>query len=72
MHRNSHHARQGIRDAGYEISLGLMPDSIGPMTFVSNLSSLDAMKTSLSHLLELYLNDDLDSNDLRADPYYHH
>jgi alpha-aminoadipic semialdehyde synthase len=26
--------RQGIRDAGYEISLGLMPDSIGPMTFV--------------------------------------
>ena len=34
MYRNSHHARQGIRDAGYEISLGLMPDSIGPMTFV--------------------------------------
>ena len=34
VHRNSHHARQGIRDAGYEISLGLMPDSIGPMTFV--------------------------------------
>ncbi|TRY81173.1 hypothetical protein TCAL_11846 [Tigriopus californicus] len=33
-YRNSHHARQGIRDAGYEISLGLMPDSIGPMTFV--------------------------------------
>eukprot|EP00095_Tigriopus_kingsejongensis_P002741 maker-scaffold138_size318692-snap-gene-0.8 protein:Tk02741 transcript:maker-scaffold138_size318692-snap-gene-0.8-mRNA-1 annotation:"hypothetical protein DAPPUDRAFT_334150" len=33
-YRNSHHARQGIRDAGYEISMGLMPDSIGPMTFV--------------------------------------
>ena len=26
--------RQGIRDAGYEISLGLMPESIGPLTFV--------------------------------------
>ena len=26
--------RQGIRDAGYEISLGMMPESIGPMTFV--------------------------------------
>jgi len=33
-YRNSHHARQGIRDAGYEISLGMMPESIGPMTFV--------------------------------------
>ncbi|XP_040565827.1 alpha-aminoadipic semialdehyde synthase, mitochondrial [Lepeophtheirus salmonis] len=33
-YRNSHHARQGIRDAGYEISMGMMPDSIGPMTFV--------------------------------------
>ena len=27
-------SRQGIRDAGYEISLGMMPKSIGPMTFV--------------------------------------
>jgi len=33
-YRNSHHARQGIRDAGYEISLGMMPKSIGPLTFV--------------------------------------
>ncbi len=33
-YRNSHHARQGIRDAGYEISMGMMPESIGPMTFV--------------------------------------
>ena len=33
-YRNSHHARQGIRDAGYEISLDMMPKSIGPMTFV--------------------------------------
>ena len=27
-------ARQGIRDAGYEIALGMMPKSIGPLTFV--------------------------------------
>ena len=33
-YRNSHHARQGIRDAGYEISLDMMPRSIGPLTFV--------------------------------------
>merc|ERR1719443_1211167 len=33
-YRNSHQARQGIRDAGYEISLGMMPKSIGPLTFV--------------------------------------
>jgi len=33
-YRISHHARQGIRDAGYEIALDMMPKSIGPMTFV--------------------------------------
>ena len=27
-------ARQAIRDAGYEIALGAMPKSIGPLTFV--------------------------------------
>lgn len=27
-------ARQAIRDTGYEISLGMMPKSIGPLTFV--------------------------------------
>jgi len=27
-------ARQAIRDCGYEISLGMMPKSIGPLTFV--------------------------------------
>lgn len=27
-------ARQAVRDAGYEISLGLMPKSIGPLTYV--------------------------------------
>ncbi|EEB10070.1 aminoadipic semialdehyde synthase, putative [Pediculus humanus corporis] len=33
-YRNSMMARQAIRDAGYEISLGMMPRSIGPITFV--------------------------------------
>lgn len=27
-------ARQAIRDAGYEIALGMMPRSVGPITFV--------------------------------------
>ncbi|XP_063097623.1 alpha-aminoadipic semialdehyde synthase, mitochondrial isoform X5 [Cavia porcellus] len=33
-YRNSSQAIQAVRDAGYEISLGLMPKSIGPLTFV--------------------------------------
>ncbi|XP_033017912.1 alpha-aminoadipic semialdehyde synthase, mitochondrial [Lacerta agilis] len=33
-YRNSSQAVQAVRDAGYEISLGLMPKSIGPITFV--------------------------------------
>lgn len=33
-YRNSSMARQTIRDAGYEISLGMMPKSVGPLTFV--------------------------------------
>lgn len=33
-YRNSGMARQTVRDAGYEISLGMMPRSIGPLTFV--------------------------------------
>ncbi|KAM6152438.1 alpha-aminoadipic semialdehyde synthase, mitochondrial [Erethizon dorsatum] len=33
-YRNSSQAVQAVRDAGYEISLGLMPTSIGPLTFV--------------------------------------
>lgn len=27
-------ARQAVRDAGYEIALGRLPKSIGPLTFV--------------------------------------
>ncbi|XP_069085998.1 alpha-aminoadipic semialdehyde synthase, mitochondrial [Pleurodeles waltl] len=33
-YRNSSQAVQAVRDAGYEIALGLMPKSIGPITFV--------------------------------------
>ncbi|CAB3223756.1 unnamed protein product [Arctia plantaginis] len=33
-YRNSMMARQAIRDAGYEVSLGMMPKSLGPITFV--------------------------------------
>lgn len=33
-YRNSGMARQVIRDTGYEIALGMMPKSIGPLTFV--------------------------------------
>uniref|UniRef100_A0ACB8FPD7 Uncharacterized protein n=1 Tax=Sphaerodactylus townsendi TaxID=933632 RepID=A0ACB8FPD7_9SAUR len=33
-YRNSSQAVQAVRDCGYEISLGLMPKSVGPVTFV--------------------------------------
>ena len=33
-YRSSEMAQQAVRDAGYEIALGLMPKSIGPLTFV--------------------------------------
>lgn len=33
-YRNTEMARNAVRDAGYEIALGRMPRSIGPMTFV--------------------------------------
>lgn len=33
-YRNSSMARQAVRDCGYEISLGMMPKSIGPLTFI--------------------------------------
>ncbi|XP_045609079.1 alpha-aminoadipic semialdehyde synthase, mitochondrial isoform X1 [Procambarus clarkii] len=33
-YRNTEMARQSIRDTGYEISLGMMPNSIGPLTFI--------------------------------------
>lgn len=33
-YRNTEMAKQAVRDAGYEIALGMMPKSIGPLTFV--------------------------------------
>ena len=33
-YRNSEFAKQAVRDAGYEIALGSMPSSLGPMTVV--------------------------------------
>ncbi|KAJ0175669.1 hypothetical protein K1T71_008828 [Dendrolimus kikuchii] len=33
-YRNSSMARQAIRDTGYEIALGMMPKSLGPLTFI--------------------------------------
>jgi hypothetical protein len=33
-YRNVSQAIQAVRDCGYEISMGLMPKSIGPVTFV--------------------------------------
>ncbi|CAF1178513.1 unnamed protein product [Adineta steineri] len=33
-YRNNEQARMAIRDAGYEVALGLMPKSIGPLTVV--------------------------------------
>lgn len=33
-YRNSSMARQAVRDCGYEITLGMMPKSIGPLTFI--------------------------------------
>ena len=33
-YRNSGMGMQAVRDAGYEIALGMMPRSIGPLSFV--------------------------------------
>ena len=33
-YRNTGMARQAVRDAGYEMATGMMPKSIGPLTFV--------------------------------------
>jgi alpha-aminoadipic semialdehyde synthase len=33
-YRNSYVAQAAIREAGYEIALGFMPKSIGPLLFV--------------------------------------
>jgi len=50
-YRNVSQAIQAVRDCGYEISLGLMPRSIGPLTFVftgtGNVSKVNIIKEDL-------------------------
>lgn len=47
-YRTPGQAIQAVRDAGYEISLGRMPQSIGPLTFVftgiGNVSQVTMMR----------------------------
>lgn len=56
-YRNSSQAVQAVRDAGYEISLGLMPKSVGPLTFVftgtGNVSKVRILSSRLNTLLFL-------------------
>jgi len=33
-YRNRYVAQAAIREAGYEIALGMMPESLGPLTFI--------------------------------------
>lgn len=54
-YRNVSQAIQAVRDCGYEISMGLMPKSIGPLTFcftgtgnVSKVQKLRHSQTTLS------------------------
>ena len=45
-YRSSYVAQAAIREAGYEIALGMMPKSLGPLTFVftgtGNVSTVHA------------------------------
>lgn len=48
-YRNSSQAVQAVRDCGYEISLGLMPKSVGPITFVfTGTGNVSKVKWSFS------------------------
>ena len=50
--------RQGIRDAGYEIALGMMPPSMGPLTFVftgsGNVSQVNITAVSMYNVILAY------------------
>lgn len=50
-YRNVSQAIQAVRDCGYEISVGLMPKSIGPVTFcftgTGNVSKVDRKMAKL-------------------------
>lgn len=56
-YRNSSQAVQAVRDAGYEISLGLMPKSVGPLTFVftgtGNVSKVRILSSGWNTILLL-------------------
>lgn len=58
-YRNVSQAIQAVRDCGYEISLGLMPKSIGPLTFVftgtGNVSKVRLKKYSTILLWDLII-----------------
>lgn len=56
-YRTSELARQAIREAGYQISLGMLPQSIGPLTFVfagagnvSQVSLVDGQSVNNNYL----------------------
>ena len=48
-YRTSELARQAIREAGYQISLGMLPQSIGPLTFVfAGAGNVSQVRTDLT------------------------
>ena len=55
-YRNSEMAKQAIRDAGYEIALGYLPKSLGPLTFVftgaGNVSQVLRKEDCLENLFD--------------------
>lgn len=53
-YRNSMMAKQALRDAGYEIALGMMPKSIGPITFVFTGYVIMSNKHYLLYLCTTY------------------
>lgn len=49
-------ARQAIRDAGYEVALGMMPKSLGPLTFVFTGSGNVSQVWILIKILYIFVN----------------
>lgn len=54
-YRNSSMARQAIRDAGYEVSLGMMPKSIGPLTVVFTGSG-NVSQVTIFYTKDMFIN----------------
>lgn len=57
-YRNSSMARQAIRDCGYEISMNMLPASIGPLTFVFSGSGNVSQVSVTSYYNIISLNND--------------